>query len=61
MSQQSVLKLLENQQKPLSVKEITIKLTINSTTVGANLRRLLEQNSIKVIYKGNFKVAYYFV
>ncbi|KKM82125.1 hypothetical protein LCGC14_1322740 [marine sediment metagenome] len=48
MSQDSVLRLLENSEKPLSVKEIREKLDLRSA--GRNLKKLKEQGDIKQIW-----------
>jgi predicted ArsR family transcriptional regulator len=71
MSQQTVLNVLRKTQKPLSTREISNKLGINTTTVSENLRRLEKYQEVKFVIinrdlsttggKGKALVKYFFV
>jgi len=47
MTQENVLELIRRSRKPLSTKQISIKLNISEGSTNCNLRKLLNQCEIK--------------
>lgn len=59
MSQDSVLKLLKLAERPLTSTEINKKLKMGNAS--SNLRRLMKQGLVKVVYLTRYNRGYYFV